>query len=104
MKQVPVLFLDLDGTVCHGKTELGRFVNSPEDVVVFPEAVAHMRCWKERGGRIVSDRRSCRRRRVAGHAPVASAGQDTELGTEDSARRQIPGPGWRYRDGGDADP
>lgn len=53
MKQVPVLFLDLDGTVRHGKTQLGRFVNSPEDVVVFPEAVAHMRCWKERGGRIV---------------------------------------------------
>jgi D-glycero-D-manno-heptose 1,7-bisphosphate phosphatase len=37
---VPVLYLDLDGTVRQGKDDtLGRFVNGPEDVVVFPEAV-----------------------------------------------------------------
>lgn len=51
---VPVLFLDIDGTVRQGKDDaLGRFVNSPEDVHVFPEAVERMRAWKEMGGRIV---------------------------------------------------
>jgi D-glycero-D-manno-heptose 1,7-bisphosphate phosphatase len=53
---VPVLYLDLDGTVRQGKDDaLGRFVNGPEDVVVFPEAVAlMMREWKhERQGRII---------------------------------------------------
>jgi D-glycero-D-manno-heptose 1,7-bisphosphate phosphatase len=50
---VPVLYLDLDGTVRQGNDDaLGRFVNGPGDVVVFPEAVARMRAWKERGGRI----------------------------------------------------
>jgi D-glycero-D-manno-heptose 1,7-bisphosphate phosphatase len=51
---VPVLYLDLDGTVRQGKDDaLGRFVNGPEDVVVFPEAVTQMRAWKAQGGRIV---------------------------------------------------
>lgn len=53
-KAVPVLYLDLDGTVRHGKDELGRFVNGPEDVKVFPEAVEMMRRWKDGGGRIVA--------------------------------------------------
>jgi D-glycero-D-manno-heptose 1,7-bisphosphate phosphatase len=52
--RVPVLYLDLDGTVRHGKTELGRFVNGPDDVVIFPEAVEMMRRWKVGGGRIVA--------------------------------------------------
>lgn len=39
----PVLWLDLDGTVRHGKDELGHFVNNAADVVVFPEAVQMMR-------------------------------------------------------------
>lgn len=53
-KAVPVLYLDLDGTVRQGKDdELGRFVNGPEDVVVFPEAVEMMRRWKQGGGRII---------------------------------------------------
>lgn len=52
-RPVPVLYLDIDGTVRHGKTELGRFVNTPDDVIVFPEAVARMRKWKNAGGRIV---------------------------------------------------
>jgi D-glycero-D-manno-heptose 1,7-bisphosphate phosphatase len=52
-KAVPVLYLDLDGTVRHGKDELGRFVNGPEDVKVFPEAVEMMRRWKAGGGRII---------------------------------------------------
>jgi D-glycero-D-manno-heptose 1,7-bisphosphate phosphatase len=52
---VPVLYLDLDGTVREGKDDaLGRFVNGPDDVRVFPEAVEMMIAWKDRGGRIVS--------------------------------------------------
>lgn len=50
---VPVLYLDLDGTVRHGFDQLGRFVNTPEDVVVFPEAVTLMRRWKQGGGYVV---------------------------------------------------
>lgn len=53
MRDVPVLFLDIDGTVRHGKDELGRFVNKPQDVVVFPEAVARMNHWRDQGGRII---------------------------------------------------
>jgi D-glycero-D-manno-heptose 1,7-bisphosphate phosphatase len=52
-RRVALLALDLDGTVRHGFDELGRFVNRPEDVVVFPEAVERMREWKAAGGRIV---------------------------------------------------
>lgn len=51
---VPVLYLDLDGTVRHDVDDLGHFVNAPEDVIIFPEAVVMMRRWKEeKGGRIV---------------------------------------------------
>ena len=53
-RRTPLLCLDLDGTVRHGKDELGRFVNGPEDVVVFPEAVEMMRRWKQGGGRIIA--------------------------------------------------
>ena len=53
-KAVPVLYLDLDGTVRQGKDDnLGKFVNGPEDVIVFPEAVEMMRRWKAGGGRII---------------------------------------------------
>jgi D-glycero-D-manno-heptose 1,7-bisphosphate phosphatase len=52
-RRTPLLCLDLDGTVRHGKDELGRFVNSPDDVIVFPEAVEMMRRWKADGGRII---------------------------------------------------
>lgn len=52
-KAVPVLYLDIDGTVRKGNDELGRFVNGPEDVAVFPEAVEMMRRWKAGGGRII---------------------------------------------------
>jgi D-glycero-D-manno-heptose 1,7-bisphosphate phosphatase len=48
----PLLFVDLDGTVRHGKDELGRFVNGPADVVVFPEAIVMMRRWRDLGGRV----------------------------------------------------
>ncbi len=53
-RAVPVLYLDMDGTVRKGKDELGRFVNGPGDVEVFPEAVAKMRLWKRGGGRIAA--------------------------------------------------
>ncbi len=53
-KATPLLAVDLDGTVRHGKTELGRFVHGPDDVVVFPEAVEQIRRWKARGGRVVA--------------------------------------------------
>jgi D-glycero-D-manno-heptose 1,7-bisphosphate phosphatase len=53
-KCVPVLYLDLDGTVREGKDDpLGRFVNGPEDVRVFPAAVERMKAWKATGGRII---------------------------------------------------
>lgn len=52
-KRVALLVLDLDGTVRKGKDELGRFVNTAADVEVFPEALALMREWKSRGGRII---------------------------------------------------
>ena len=62
-RAVPVLYLDLDGTVRQGKDDaLGRFVNGPEDVVVFPEAVEMMRRWKAGGGRIVGGQQPGRRR------------------------------------------
>jgi D-glycero-D-manno-heptose 1,7-bisphosphate phosphatase len=53
-KRVPVLYLDVDGTVREGKDDpLGKFVNSAADVRVFPQAVVMMRRWKAAGGRIV---------------------------------------------------
>lgn len=53
MIAVPVLYADIDGTVRKGKDDLGRFVNGPEDVEVFPEAVEMMHRWKASGGRII---------------------------------------------------
>lgn len=54
-KRVPVLYLDLDGTVRQGKDDaLGRFVNGPEDVIIFPETIEQMRRWKQGGGRIIA--------------------------------------------------
>lgn len=53
-KAVKLLVLDLDGTVRHGFDELGRFVNGPDDVIIFPEAVEQMKKWKDKGGRIIA--------------------------------------------------
>lgn len=47
----PVLYLDLDGTVRHGPN--GGFVNSPEDVNIYPEALRNMREYARRGWRII---------------------------------------------------
>jgi D-glycero-D-manno-heptose 1,7-bisphosphate phosphatase len=53
-KRVPLLVLDIDGTVRQGKDDaLGKFVNDKDDVIVFPQAVEQMRRWKRNGGRIV---------------------------------------------------
>lgn len=54
IEPVPLLILDLDGTVRQGKDDpLGKFVNGPDDVVVFPQAVEMMRRHKNAGGRIM---------------------------------------------------
>lgn len=53
-KRVRVLFLDLDGTVRHGKAEMGRFVNSVADVRVFDEVPALLAEYKRLGWRIVA--------------------------------------------------
>jgi D-glycero-D-manno-heptose 1,7-bisphosphate phosphatase len=52
-KTVPVLYLDLDGTVRKGKDELGRFVNGPEDVELFPEVPDLLAAYKDLGWRII---------------------------------------------------
>ncbi len=53
-RRVPLLVVDLDGTVRHGRDELGRFVNTPEDIIIFPEALELLRRWKQGGGRIIA--------------------------------------------------
>jgi len=53
-RRVKLLVCDLDGTIRHGRDELGHFVNHPEDVVIFPEALEQLRRWKQTGGRIVA--------------------------------------------------
>lgn len=53
-KMVPVLYLDLDGTVRHGKTEIGRFVNGPKDVRVFDGVPALLARYKALGWRIAA--------------------------------------------------
>jgi|ERR1700677_245149 len=53
MKRVPILFLDLDGTVRKGFDELGRFVNTEDDVELFPRMAERLLSWKQRGYRIV---------------------------------------------------
>ena len=55
LKQVPLLILDLDGTVRHCRDDVvPGFVNGVEDVKVYPEAVRLMYEWKARGGRIIA--------------------------------------------------
>lgn len=52
-KRVPVLYLDLDGTVRKGFDELGRFVNNANDVELFPRMPERLLGYKQRGYRIV---------------------------------------------------
>jgi D-glycero-D-manno-heptose 1,7-bisphosphate phosphatase len=53
LKQVPVLYLDIDGTVRKGFDEIGRFVNSADDVDVFAEVPPLLATYKANGWRIV---------------------------------------------------
>lgn len=53
-KRVPVLYLDLDGTVRKGFDELGRFVNSADDVELFPRMAERLFSWKQKGYRLVA--------------------------------------------------
>lgn len=52
-KKVPVLYCDIDGTIRWGKEQLGRFVNTPEDVRVFDEVPALLWRYKKLGWLIV---------------------------------------------------
>jgi len=52
-KQVPILFLDLDGTVRKGFDEIGKFVNCVGDVEIFPEVPKLIENYKKKGFRIV---------------------------------------------------
>lgn len=52
-KMVPVLYCDIDGTIRWGKDELGRFVNTAEDVHVFDEVPGLLWGYKKLGWRIV---------------------------------------------------
>lgn len=52
-KRVPVLYCDIDGTIRKGKDELGRFVNTAEDVHLFEEVPPLLRAYKVLGWRIV---------------------------------------------------
>lgn len=54
LKPIRVLYLDLDGTVRHGFDEMGKFVNEPDDVVIFPEALAAIREYKAGGWKIAA--------------------------------------------------
>lgn len=52
MKPTAVLYIDIDGTVRWGKTELGRFVNTKDDVRVFDGVPEILRTYKDAGWRI----------------------------------------------------
>lgn len=53
-RPTPIIYLDLDGTVRHGKDELGRFVNGPDDVVIFDGVPKLLRRYRDAGWRIVA--------------------------------------------------
>lgn len=78
-RATPLLCLDLDGTVRQGKDdELGRFVNGPGDVRVFPEATEMMRRWKAGGGRIIGvSNQGGVSLKIVSYAKVAAAMRET---------------------------
>lgn len=51
----PILFLDIDGVVRHGHEDNWRYVNGPEDVIVFDGAIQFIKSWKKHnpGGVVV---------------------------------------------------
>lgn len=52
-QMVPVLYCDIDGTIRHGKDELGYFVNTADDVHVFDGVSGLLWGYKKLGWRIV---------------------------------------------------
>jgi D-glycero-D-manno-heptose 1,7-bisphosphate phosphatase len=52
-QRVPILFLDLDGTVRKGFDELGRFVNKASDVELFPLMAERIASYRKNGWRVV---------------------------------------------------
>ena len=48
-----ILFLGIDGTVRKSVEELGRYVNGPEDVEVYPEVPEILDAYRKAGWRIV---------------------------------------------------
>jgi D-glycero-D-manno-heptose 1,7-bisphosphate phosphatase len=52
-RMVPVLYCDIDGTVRHGKDELGHFVNTAADVRLFDGVADLLWRYKRLGWRIV---------------------------------------------------
>lgn len=52
-RMVPVLYCDIDGTIRHGKDELGHFVNTAEEVKVFDGVPDLLWKYKKLGWRIV---------------------------------------------------
>ena len=54
MKVTPILFLDLDDTVRLGPKHLGRFVDGPADVEIFPEVPELLKAYKSKGWRLVT--------------------------------------------------
>jgi len=51
-RRVPVLYLDLDGTVRWGKDELGYFGKGPKDVRIFDEVPALLKSYRAAGWRV----------------------------------------------------
>jgi D-glycero-D-manno-heptose 1,7-bisphosphate phosphatase len=52
-RRVPVLYVDIDGTIRWGKDELGRFVNTADDVRVFDGVADLLWRYKKLGWRVV---------------------------------------------------
>lgn len=52
-KHVPILYCDIDGTIRLGKDELGRFVNTAEDVQIFDGVSELLWLYRALGWRVV---------------------------------------------------
>jgi D-glycero-D-manno-heptose 1,7-bisphosphate phosphatase len=75
--RVPVLYLDLDGTVRKGFDEIGKFVNGPDDVELFPRMAERLLSYKQKGWRIVA---------VSNQGGIAT-GQVSEVNVMSALRR-----------------
>lgn len=79
-KMVPVLYCDIDGTIRWGKDELGRFVNTAQDVRVFDCVPDLLWEYKKRGWRIVG---------VSNQGGIALGHMDTRTCVEAMNETQI---------------